>query len=138
LTSRETFKALVCSDPTIPGETIIEWFEMRWPVEVFFRELKSELGLGDYQGTDFSACERHFDLVLLSFMFLEQMRRDEIARTRSIVRARELACMRTSGLKKKLEREAHEADLAWFMENTGQQQQRHLPSGSSLRLKIPA
>ena len=138
LTSRETFKVLVCSDPTIPGKTIIEWFEMRWPVEVFFRELKSELGLGDYQGTDFSACERHFDLVLLSFMFLEQMRRNEMARTRSVVRRRELACMRTSGLKRRLEREAHEADLAWFTKNAGEQDQRHLPFDSSLRLKRPA
>lgn len=138
LTSRETFKTLVCSDPTIPGETIIEWFEMRWPVEVFFRELKSELGLGDYQGTDFSACERHVDLVLLSFMFLEQMRRDEIARTRSVVRRREMQRMRTSGLKRKLEREAHQADLAWFMENVGEHNQRRLPFDASLRRKMPA
>jgi SRSO17 transposase len=138
LTSRETFKTLVCSEPTIPGETIIEWFEMRWPIEVFFRELKSELGLGDYQGTDFSACERHFDLVLLSFMFLEQMRCDEMARTRSVVRRRELACMRTSGLKKRIEREAHEADLAWFVKNVGEQNQRRLPFGSSSRFKMPA
>ena len=138
LTSRETFKALMCSDPTISGETIIEWFEMRWPVEVFFRELKSDLGLSDYQGTDFSACERHVDLVLLSFMFLDQMRRDEMARTRSVVRKRELARMRTSGLKKKLEREAHEADLAWFMENAGEQNQRRLPFDASSRLKMPA
>lgn len=138
LTSRETFKVLVCSDPSIPGETIIEWFEMRWPVEVFFRELKSELGLEDYQGTDFSAFERHFDLVLLSFMFLEQMRRDEMARTRSVVRRRELAGMRTSGLKKKIEHEAHEADVAWFTGNVKPQNQQRLLSASASQLKISA
>jgi hypothetical protein len=138
LTSRETFKVLVCSDPRIPGETIIEWFEMRWPVEVLFRELKSDLGLSDYQGTDFSACERHFDLVLLSFMFLEQMRRDGMAHTRSVVRRRELARMRTSGLKRKFEREAHEADMAWFAKHVGEQNQRRLSASSLSRLDIPA
>jgi len=116
LTSRDTFKVLVCSDPTIAGEQIIEWFEMRWGVEVFFRELKSHLGFGDYQGTDFRACERHVDLALLSFMCLEEMRRDEMARTRSPVRRREVACLRTSGMKARLEREAHAADLSWITE----------------------
>lgn len=116
LTSRETFKVLVCSDPRIPGAQIIEWFEMRWSVEVFFRELKSNLGFGDYQGTDFRACERHVDMVLLSFMFLEDMRSNEVARTRSPVRRREVAALRTSGMLTRLEREAHAADLSWITE----------------------
>jgi len=109
-TARETFKVLVCSEPELLGEEdvgkigamIVEFFEMRWPVEVFFRELKSDLGLSDYRGTDFRAFERHVDLCLLSFMFLEEMRTQEMARTRSPVRRRELATMRTSGMKARL------------------------------------
>jgi hypothetical protein len=46
--------------------------------EVFFRELKSDLGLSDYRGTGFRAFERHVDLVLLSFMLLEEMRVQEM------------------------------------------------------------
>jgi len=123
LTARETFKVLVCSEPELLGEKdiekvgamIVEFFEMRWPVEVFFRELKSELGLSDYRGTDFRAFERHVDLCLLSFMFLEEMRTQEMARTRSPVRRRELATMRTSGMKARLAREAHAADVSWVV-----------------------
>jgi SRSO17 transposase len=123
LTARETFKVLVCSDPELLGEKctekigamIVEFFEMRWPVEVFFRELKSGLGLSDYRGTDFRAFERHVDLVLLSFMFLEEMRTQEMVRTRSPVRRRELAGLRTSGMKARLAREAHAADVSWIV-----------------------
>lgn len=110
----ETFKVLACSDPTVTGEEIIEYYEMRWPIEVFFRDTKQELGLGDYQGTDFSACERHVDLVLLSFMFLEELRRDEMERTHSPVRRRELAGLGAKGLKARFEREAEAADMSYF------------------------
>ena len=116
LTSRETFKVLVCSDPTISGEQMIEWYEMRWPVEVFFREMKSYLGFSDYQGTDFRACERHIDLVVLSFMFLEDMRRTDLARLRSPVKKRALTLMRTAGLLTRFEREANVQDLRWVTE----------------------
>jgi hypothetical protein len=89
---------------------------MRWQVEVFFRELKSDLGLEDYRGCDFGAFERHVDLTLLSFMCLEDMRRAEMARTRSPVKRREYARLRTRGLKRRLELEAHTADMECIME----------------------
>jgi SRSO17 transposase len=122
LTARETFKVLVCSEPELLGEKdiekvgamIVEFFEIRWQVEVFFRELKSDLGLSDYQGTKFAAFERHVDLVMLSFMFLEEMRTQEMARTRSPVKRREFSRLRTRGLGARLAREAHAADVAWI------------------------
>ena len=85
LTDRETFKVPVCSEPALPGERglakvgamVVEFHETRWEVEVFFRELKSDLGMSDRQGTDFRAFERHVDLVLLSFMLLEETRRED-------------------------------------------------------------
>ena len=123
-TSRESFKVLVCSDPTLFGERdaarigarIVEFYEMRWQIEVFFRELKSDLGLEDYQGCDFGAFERHVDLAMLSFMCLEDMRREEMARTRSPVKRREFARLRTRGLKRRLELEAQAADVEWIVD----------------------
>jgi len=147
LTSRETFKVLVCSDPQLLGEEdiekigamIVEFFEMRWPIEVFFRELKSDLGLSDYQGTDFRAFERHVDLVLLSFMLLEQMRREELARTRSPIKRRELAIKRTSGMKARLAHEAHIADMTWFAKHVGKRNPlRHLSKLLSSAQGVPA
>jgi hypothetical protein len=138
ITSRETFKVLACSDPMIPGATIIEWFEMRWPVEVFFRELKSDLGLEDYQGTDFSACERHFDLVMLSFMFLEEMRCQEMNRTRSPVRRREFSCLRTSGFKRHLEQEAHAVGASWISELVASEKESRLVKQLLPEVRLPA
>jgi hypothetical protein len=71
-----TFKILVCSDPSWSGEEVVEWYELRWQVEVFFRILKQDLGLGDYVGQDLRAFERHVDTVLLSFLYLEMRRLD--------------------------------------------------------------
>jgi hypothetical protein len=113
-TGKHSYKVLVCSDPTIDGALIIEWFEIRWQVELFFRELKSDLGLEDYRGSDFTACERHYDLTLLTFMLLEQYRVDAIAAERSVVRRRMLAQLRTSKLRAMLERDARREDAAWF------------------------
>lgn len=113
-TGKHSFKVLVCSDPKIDGALIIEWFEIRWQVEVFFRELKSDLGLEDYRGCDFTACERHYDLTLLAFMLLEQYRVDATAAERSPVRRRMLASLRTSKLRAMLERDARREDAAWF------------------------
>lgn len=124
LTKRETFKALVCVNPELLGERdigklgamIVESFEMRWPIEVFFRELKSDLGLSEYRGTDFRAFERHVDLCVLSFMFLEEMRCEEAARTRSPVRRREVLAARTSGMLRRLRREALAGDVSYLRE----------------------
>lgn len=146
LTSRETFKTLVCSAPQLLGEEdiekigamIVEFYEMRWPIEVFFRELKSDLGFSDYQGTDFRAFERHVDLVFLAFMFLEQMRRDESARTRSPIKRRELVAKRTSGMKARLAREAHVADLSWFVSHVGKSGRLRHPSQFLSAADIPA
>jgi len=146
LTSHETFKTLVCSDPKLLGEEdiekigamIVEFYEMRWPIEVFFRELKSDLGFSDYQGTDFRAFERHVDLVLLAFMFLEQMRREESAKTRSPIKRRELVAKRTSGMKARLAREAHVADLSWFVSHVGKSGRLRHPSQLLSPAKVPA
>lgn len=134
----ETFKVLACSDPTVTGEEIIEYFEMRWPIEVFFRDTKQELGLGDYRGTDFSACERHVDLVLLGFMFLEEMRRDEMERTPSPVKRREIAGLGVKGLKARFEREAETAAVSYFIGLADSKEGRHHIKRLLPALAVPA
>ncbi len=96
----ETFKVLLCSDPSLSGPEVVEWYELRWTaIEILFRELKQELGLADYVGQDLQAFERHVDLSLLSLLFLETMRLDvlEDASTPPAVRAHALTA-RTRGM----------------------------------------
>jgi IS4 transposase len=83
-------------------EEVIEFYALRWQIEIFFRELKSDLGLGDFCGRDFKAFERFVDLCLLSFLFLEIFRLKKIEKTSSKLEKGKLKLMRTRGLKKNL------------------------------------
>ena len=71
----KSFKILFCSDPTWSAERIVEWYECRWTaIEILIRELKQQLGFADHTGQNLDALERHIDVVLLSFLYLEMER----------------------------------------------------------------
>lgn len=112
--SAESFKVLVTNSLELSGARIVEYYELRWQIELWFRELKSHLGLADYSGTDFEAFERHVDLVMLSFLFLERRRCELRAAARSRRRCGELAAMRTTGLQSELAIEAMRDDLSYL------------------------
>ncbi len=76
---KRTFKTLLCSDPEMPVDLAVEFFEARWTnAEIFIRELKQDLGFGSYTGTSLEAMERFLDLVLLAFLCLEMIRQDHL------------------------------------------------------------
>ncbi len=103
----KTFKVLVCSDPSWMGATVVEWFEMRWTaIEIFFREIKQELGLAHYVGQDLQAFERHVDMVLLSFLYLEMNRLDVLKTTCSTTERAGAKHARTQGMQALVRREA--------------------------------
>jgi Transposase DDE domain len=58
----------------IDTEEILTIYSYRWQIELFFKELKSYLGLGNYQMLSFVAIVRHVDCVIMSFMYLEYLR----------------------------------------------------------------
>ena len=82
---------------------MVELYELRWEVEILFRELKSGLGLGQYLGTSFEAFERLVDMTLLSYLFLEWLRMTE--------READLDGARLTALKCHVDRDAAKADL---------------------------
>jgi hypothetical protein len=67
-------KVLACTDATATVRQVIEWYEVRWHIETFFRELKSRMQLGCYVLMKFEAVERYLDLLLMGFLLLEQQR----------------------------------------------------------------
>lgn len=72
---KKSFKILLCSNPSWTGERIVEWYECRWTaIEILIRELKGLLGLDHYTGQNLEALERHIELVLLGFLYLEMER----------------------------------------------------------------
>jgi hypothetical protein len=53
---------------------ILTIYSYRWQIELYFKELKSYLGLGHYQMLSFRAIVRHLDCVIMAFMYLEHLR----------------------------------------------------------------
>jgi len=98
-TGSKSFVVLLCSDPEWDERKIVEYYALRWQIEIYFRELKSDLGLGDFCGQDFRAFERFVDLCLMSFAFLEWYRQIQIQLTNSPKEKGKLRVIRTRGLK---------------------------------------
>src|SRR5262249_44326254 len=71
---RRQYAALVTNNLRLAPSKVVEYYELRWQIEVFFRELKGQLGLQDYQGTHFPSYERYVTLALLGYMVLEYQR----------------------------------------------------------------
>ncbi|MCB1194483.1 MAG: transposase, partial [Leptospiraceae bacterium] len=94
----ESYKVLLCSDKSISQEEIIELYALRWQIEIFFRELKSELGLCDYSGKNFKAYNRFVDVCLLSYLFLEYDREQRLMDVKSNKEKSKIKVMRTRGL----------------------------------------
>jgi hypothetical protein len=64
-------KVLACTDAAATARQVVEWYEIRWQIEIFFRELKSRMQFGCYVLQKFEAVERYLDLLLMGFLLLE-------------------------------------------------------------------
>jgi hypothetical protein len=114
---RRQFAALVTNDLRLTPRKVVEYYELRWQIEVFFRELKGQLGLQDYQGTHFPSYERYVTLVLLGYMALEYQRlRGLQGRSGQGEPGGGWAAARTAALLGQVRREAQQADLRWIGE----------------------
>jgi hypothetical protein len=108
--SGESFKVLVCSDLDLPAAKVVEWYELRWLVEVWFRTLKSRLGMADFCGQDFRAFERHVDLVMLAFASQEWRRMELLEKELAPQIQGRVKSAGMSFLQELLDVEAHEED----------------------------
>jgi hypothetical protein len=73
-------KVLACTDPTATARQVVEWYEVRWQVELFFRELKSRMQFECYVLMKFEAVERYLDMLLMGLLLLEQQRLRDMQR----------------------------------------------------------
>ena len=67
-------KILMTDDLTLSLQDVIELYQLRWQIELFFKELKSTLGLSRYRFQQFAMVETWVRLVLASFIYLEWVR----------------------------------------------------------------
>jgi hypothetical protein len=76
----EVQKILMTNDLRLTARQVVELYDLRWQIELFFKELKSTLGFHQYRFREFERVERWVELVLLTFLYLEWYRAVQLAR----------------------------------------------------------
>jgi SRSO17 transposase len=61
---------IVTDDPKLSAAQIIKTYEQRWSIEVFFKDVKQLLGLGQYQNRSYTAAVIHLHLVCFAYALL--------------------------------------------------------------------
>jgi SRSO17 transposase len=61
---------IVTNDRTMSRQQIIQTYEIRFLIELFFKDAKSGLGLGEYQTTKLAGAVKHLHLVTLAYSLL--------------------------------------------------------------------
>ena len=105
-------KVLISNAITASPEELLRWYSLRWQVELFFKECKSELGMCQYKLATgpFARVVGWVTLSVVAFCYLEwyrQQQRQEAAGTDKPFWQR----LRCSGLKNKVRQEVLRADI---------------------------
>jgi hypothetical protein len=92
-------KILMTNDEQLGLRDVIEVYQLRWQIELFFKELKSTLGLHHYRVRQFEKVESWVTLCLATFLYLEWIRASKL-RQRSLTKKQRAwwQAQRTHGL----------------------------------------
>jgi Transposase DDE domain len=72
--NRDETKILLCNDQHLSVAEIVELYLLRWQIELFFKELKSHLGMHHYRFRDFRCVEAWMQIYCITFLYLEWIR----------------------------------------------------------------
>jgi hypothetical protein len=67
-------KVLMTNNLQLSQRGVVEYYDVRWQIELMFKELKSTLGLAQYQFRSFVKVERFVAACLVTFLYLEWCR----------------------------------------------------------------
>jgi hypothetical protein len=77
MNGQESWKLLICTDTKLTFIKAMKYYQIRWSIEVFFKDCKQNLGLNNCQSTDLDAYFAHFSIVMMSYMVLSLKKRFE-------------------------------------------------------------
>jgi hypothetical protein len=113
----EVEKILMTKDLKLSTRRIVELYNLRWQIELFFKEMKSTLGLCHYRFRQFERVERWVEMALVTFLYLEWYRASQLARRDLPDKEREWwKRQRTHGLCQAVKQEVERADLEYLAE----------------------
>ena len=70
-------KYFVTNDPEAPTTEVLRAAFSRWVVEHCFKDGKQEVGFLHFEGRNYAGLRRHLALAALSYLFLQEVRKDE-------------------------------------------------------------
>ena len=73
-------KVLMTGDRTLSAAEVVALYDLRWQIELFFKELKGTLGFDHYRLRRFEKVEAWTELVLATFLYLEWYRARQLRR----------------------------------------------------------
>jgi hypothetical protein len=110
-------KILLSNDLGRSIEDIIEIYDLRWQIELFFKECKSVLGLADYTCRWFEEVQGWVNGCLLAFLYLEWYRLQMLGRTRDAAGERERwRWQRSHGLALAVQQDVEREDIGVMLE----------------------
>jgi hypothetical protein len=113
----EVQKILMTNDEKLTLRDVIELYQLRWQIELFFKELKSTLGLHHYRFKEFEKVETWVKLCLLTFVYLEWIRARKLKQKSLKKKEREWwQAQRTYGLALAVRQEAEQRELKLLAE----------------------
>jgi hypothetical protein len=111
-TREVTLATTLLDEAAYPADALAELYGARWRVELFFKELKSTLGLDRFRFREFAKVETWVQLLLATFLSLEWVRARQL-RKRSLT-AKQRAwrqAQRTHGLSQAVRQSAEQKEL---------------------------
>ncbi len=110
-------KILVSNNRNLKAAEVVELYELRWQIELFFKELKSTLGFDQYRFRQFEQVEGWLEMTLVTFLYLEWHRVRQLQRSDLSKKEKERwRCQRTHGLCVAMRQAADRADLDYLAE----------------------
>ena len=73
--NQDNWKLLVTTDQKLSFSTTMEHYQIRWTIEVFFKECKQNLGFNSCQSTDFDAQIASISICFMNFTILSLKKR---------------------------------------------------------------
>jgi hypothetical protein len=113
-------KILMTNDLKRTAAAVVELYSLRWQIELFFKELKSTLGLHQYRFRQFRKVEAWVQACLIAFVYLEWYRARQLRqRELSADQRRWWQWQRTHGLCLAVRQAAEDRDLTHLLRWSG-------------------
>ena len=68
---QQNLHSTITNNTSLTTNQTIQYYKRRWDIEVFYRDCKQHLGMGEYQVRKLDAVVRHLHLVFLSYTILK-------------------------------------------------------------------